>query len=319
LSTNSGSCGRIVTTSEPVLVIAFNRPDHLARLIDRLRQVRPQSLFIAIDGPRPSHPDDAERVQACRNLVSTIDWECQTRTLFQEANLGCGQGVSTAISWFFEQVDRGVILEDDILPDPSFFPFCTELLERYERNPAVFAVSGCNVVPTDVLARPQDPYRFSQVPLVWGWATWRRSWQQHRLHDVGWYRDLPPLALWRSSGRSLSGALFWATNFELTARGDVDTWDWQLVCAAMRSGAVTAISNVNLVDNIGFGEHATHTFGDESGLPATEPITLPTAPVPVRVDRRADHWSRRHHFHDRLLTTVDRVRKYAMGQREAGA
>jgi hypothetical protein len=308
-----------VTTSEPVLVIAFNRPELLARLFDRLREVRPEQVFVAIDGPRQGRPDDEAGVRACHALVETIDWECELRTLFQDANLGCGLGVSTAISWFFGQVERGIILEDDIVPDPSFFGFCAELLERYELNPAVFAVSGCNVVPSDVLARPQDAYRFSQIPLVWGWATWRRAWQQHRLDDSGWYRELGPVALWKRSGHSVPGALFWATNFELTARGDIDTWDWQLVCAAMRSGGLTAISNTNLVENIGFGEHATHTFGDESGLPPVRPMTLPTTPVAVRIDQAADHWSRRHHFHDRFLTTVDRVRKYAMGQREAGA
>ena len=304
-----------MATTEPVLVVAFNRPDLLARLIQRLREVQPERVFVAIDGPRPDRPDDAERIRACRDLAGTIDWPCDVSTLFQDVNLGCGLGVSSAITWFFQHVERGIILEDDILPDPSFFGFCAELLERYHNNPRVFAISGCNVVPRSELANPANDYRFSQVPLVWGWATWRRSWREHRLDDRGWYRRLTPINLWRRSGRSLSGAFFWATNFELTARGDVDTWDWQLMCAAMRVRQLTAISNVNLVENNGFGADATHTHDADTHLQPVGFVDLPTAPAPVVVDEGADNWSRRHHFGDKFLTSVDRWRKYVLGHR----
>ncbi len=118
--------------SEPVLVMAFNRPDHLAVLLRRLREVQPERLYVAIDGARTGREGEQERVQQCRDLVATVDWPCDVHTLFQDSNLGCGLGVSTAISWFFANEERGIILEDDIIPDPSFFPYCAELLERYE-------------------------------------------------------------------------------------------------------------------------------------------------------------------------------------------
>ncbi len=133
--------------SEPVLIMAFNRPDHLQVLLNRLREVRPDRVFVAVDGARDARPDEADRVQACRDLVATIDWPCDVQTLFQDHNLGCGLGVSTAITWFFTHVERGIILEDDIIPDPSFFPYCAELLDRYQDDARVFAISGCNFVP----------------------------------------------------------------------------------------------------------------------------------------------------------------------------
>jgi hypothetical protein len=306
-----------LTVTEPVLVVAFNRPELLARVIDRLREVRPTQVFVAVDGPRPDRAGEAERVQACRDLAGSIDWPCEVRTLFQESNLGCGLGVSTAITWFFEQVERGIILEDDIVPDVSFFGFCSELLDRYEDDERVFAVSGCNVVPRTRLAEPDDSYRFSQIPVVWGWATWRRSWRQHRLRIKGWHRQLDPWQLLRRTGYSVSGAMFWASEFELTARGDVDTWDWQLTMAAMASGQLTATSNVNLVENIGFGADATHTLQGAPRLAPPQPISLPTVAVPVVMDRMADAWATRHHFGGSALTTLDRVRQYALAQRRA--
>lgn len=282
--------------TEPILVIAFNRPDHLQRLLDRIRKVRPKNLFIAIDGPRPDRPAERERVQQCRDLLATIDWECDLRSLIREENLGCGQGVSSAITWFFEHVEQGIILEDDIIPSESFFEFCSTLLDRYRDDDRVFAISGCNFVPREELSHPEDPYRFSQVPHIWGWATWRRSWARHHLDIAGWQKDLPPAALWSRAGRSLSGAVYWASTFELLARGKVDTWDGQLVLASMISGQLTATSNTNLIQNIGFGEDATHTFEDRNELQPVGEVRLPVGPVVVELDTRADTWTRRHHF-----------------------
>ena len=281
---------------EPILVIAFNRPDHLNQLLARLREVQPRSLFIAIDGPRIERPGDVQRVQQCRDLLGSIDWECNVETLIREENLGCGRGVSSAISWFFEHVEQGIILEDDIIPAPSFFEFCSTLLDRYRNDDRVFAISGCNFVPPEALSHPDDPYRFSQVPHIWGWATWRRSWRKHQLDIAGWQKDLSPIALWSRAGRSLSGAVYWASTFELLARGKVDTWDGQLVLASMMSGQFTATSNTNLIENIGFGEDATHTVEDRRELRPLGEARFPVKPVVVELDSRADSWTRRHHF-----------------------
>jgi len=285
-----------MTVHEPVLVMAFNRPDQLAVLLQRLREVQPDRLFVAIDGPRSNRSEEAALVQACRDLVSTVDWPCEVRTLFQPENLGCGLGVSTAISWFFDCVERGVILEDDVIPDPSFFPFCAELLDRYQDDARVFAISGCNFVPGAKQQWPDQPYRFSQVPHIWGWATWRRSWERYHLDIAGWRSRLPIRRLWGAVGHSVPGTVFWATNFELLARKEVDTWDCQFVFAAMANDALTATSNVNLVENIGFGPTATHTFVDRQELQPLRPMVLPVPDVPVVQDVKADAWTRRHHF-----------------------
>ena len=302
--------------TEPVLVMAFNRPDHLSRLLERLREVQPERLYVAIDGPRAAMEGEPERVQACRDLVGTVDWPCEVHTLFQEHNLGCGQGVTTAISWFFEHEERGIILEDDIVPDPSFFPYCEELLERYQDDERVFAISGCNFVPSSVQTRPDLPYRFMTVPHIWGWATWRRSWAAHRLDISGWRDRLPLTRLWRRVGRSIPGTVYWTSTFELLARGEVDTWDGQLVLAAMERGQLTATSNVNLVQNIGFGSDATHTVEDFGDLLPIGSIAVPIGEVPVERDARADAWTRKHHFRATwrgMMEQADRFRKRRKG------
>jgi hypothetical protein len=287
--------GSSVTVTDPILVIAFNRPEPLAKVLERLREVQPQSLYFAVDGPRANRPGEHGKVQQCRELIDSVDWDCTVSTLFHEENLGCGLGVSTAITWFFDNVERGIILEDDIVPDPSFFSFCSELLDRYEDDHRVFGISGCNFVPPENQSRPQDAYRFSRVAHIWGWATWRRSWDSYRLDLDGWHKDLSMKRLWNSSGHSLSGSLFWAMTFELMARRQVDTWDAQLVYAAMRQEQLMATCNTNLVENIGFGDDATHTLRTVEIQPVGS-VTLPTEPVKVLADDEADAWTRLHHF-----------------------
>ena len=303
-----------MTVRDPVLLIGFNRPTLMATVLDRLREVQPRTLYIAIDGPRPDRPDDIPQVEACRALVSAIDWECDIKTLFQDVNLGCGRGVSTAITWFFTHEEQGIILEDDIVPDPTFFGFCETLLGRYRDNPAVFAISGCNIVPAAHISEPQQPWRFSRIPMVWGWATWRRSWLRFQLDIRGWRKQLPFHRLLTQSGLSLPFAASWASEFALTARGTVDTWDWQVTYAAMAADQLTVTSNTNLVENIGFAADATHTKLGSSPLPGVQPWSGSTADIAVRADRKADAWITRHHYGGGLLTTADRLRKFAQGK-----
>lgn len=305
--------------AEPILVIAFNRPDHLSVLIKRLREVRPARIYLAVDGPRMDRAGEAERVQACRDAAADIDWPCEVRTLFQETNLGCGAGVSTAITWFFGQEERGIILEDDIIPDPSFFPYCTELLDRYDNDSRVFAISGCNFVPPEAQSHPELPYRFSQVPHIWGWATWRRSWVKHELDIAGWSARLPVRTLWRRMSGSIPSTVYWASTFELLARKEVDTWDGQLVLASMAEGSWTATSNVNLIENIGFNEQATHTLVDREELQPVVPMEFPLMEVPVEHDAKADAWTRRHHFQATWRGMLDQAGRYRKGRKGRAA
>jgi len=282
-----------VRVSDSLLLIAFNRPDLFGQLIDRLRETEPRKIYIAVDGPRAGNVSDVENVARTRELIKTIDWTTDVSTLIQDTNLGCGRGVSTALSWFFDQEERGIILEDDTLPRSSFFNFCSELLDRYADDERVLAISGCNFVPPEFQSHSDLSYRFSRVPHIWGWATWRRSWDLHSLDMSNWRQRMNLRKLWRISGRSVEGMVFWKSIFDLLAKNQIDTWDMQFTFEGMARDMWTATSNVNLIDNIGFGGQATHTEVRPKYLRVSEEIDLPTSVAPVEVDERADAWSRR--------------------------
>ncbi len=279
--------------AEPVLLIAFNRPDLLAEVIGRVRPARPPRVYLAVDGARPDRAGEAERVQACRDMVSALDWGCEVHTLFREDNLGCGRGVSGAITWFLAHEERGIILEDDIVVDPSFFGFAAELLERYQHDDRVVAITGTNFVPPEFMTDPTG-YRFSRVPVVWGWATWRSTWDRYAFDIDGWRAQLPARRAWPAMGGTVGSYLFWSANFDLMARHAIDTWDLQLVFASMAAGGWTATPQVSLVDNVGFRADATHTLRTPDYLRSVEPIDLPPAERPVVLDERADRWLMHH-------------------------
>ena len=98
----------------PILLITFNRPYHVRQVLMEIRKQQPSQLYVCQDGAREGNALDAERVQQVRDVVTElVDWPCELHTLYQEKNLGCGPGPAAGISWFFSQVEKGIIMEDD--------------------------------------------------------------------------------------------------------------------------------------------------------------------------------------------------------------
>ncbi len=156
-----------------VLCVFFVRPETFGPVFERVREARPSRLFLYQDGPRAGHPEDAANIAACRAIAEDgIDWECEVYRNYQESNVGCDPSMYNAIIWMFSHVDKGIILEDDIVASPSFFPFCKELLDRYENDNRVFTIAGMNHL--DVYGPEDADYFFSRRSAIWGWATWKR-------------------------------------------------------------------------------------------------------------------------------------------------
>lgn len=210
-------------TDVPVLLIGFNRPESMRSVINAVRTAAPRSVYFAVDGPRSELTSDGPKVQATRDLVQEIDWPCEIHTLFREVNLGCADGVSGAITWFFDHVSEGIILEDDIKFQHLFFPFVSEMLNRYRDDHRVFSVTGSNRIPATVLNRANQ-YRFCSVPQVWGWGTWRDRWQTYSL-DIRVAQTTPSKKLLTTVGGSPPAFVLWSANFDLMARMMVNTWD----------------------------------------------------------------------------------------------
>ena len=276
-----------------VLLIAFNRPDLLRRQIGALKEFRPHKIYIAVDGPR--NESESHRVEATRQSCASIDWDCEVHTLFRERNIGCRFGPSTAMDWFFEHEERGVILEDDILPTVGFFLFCYLMLERYQSNPLILSICGSNFVP-EQNQRSTYSYRFSRYAHVWGWATWRDRWQQFE-GDLGdWRIRFPVRELRRRVSGSRTEAAYLARIFDAVAYHGMDAWDAQFEFLSMSNGYLTILPAQSLVENVGFEDDATHTFRRPPYLQSAEPLRLPIIHPPVERDEESDAWEHRHVF-----------------------
>lgn len=244
-----------------VLLIIFNRPETTKQVFEKIREARPPKLYIAGDGYRPHKENEEALCKEAQLIATNVDWPCEVRTLFRDENLGCKYGPARAIDWFFENEEEGIILEDDILPLPAFFDFCDELLERYRENPKVMMISGCNLISKRFC--PIESYFFVKHTHIWGWATWRRSWKFFDIEMTKWPE-------WKTSGslekKADSNSIVdsaWTNIFDYSYQNKIDAWDYQWTFACWQANGLSALSEVNLIQNIGFGIDATHTKSEK--------------------------------------------------------
>ena len=242
-----------------VLFIIFNKREETKRVFNVIRSQQPGRLFIAADGPRPERPGEYQACQYVREWVlSHIDWKCEIKTLFRDQNVGCGRGPSEAISWFFEHVDEGIILEDDCLPNETFFWFSQVLLERYRNNPKISIISGNNFQVVQPMMLGTD-YYFSLFPSTNGWAAWKRSWENYEYHITSW-PTLNKKKFLRSLFKEKKYQLFWKQLFDWAyEQKPDDTWDIQFHYHCMKRNQLAVIPAANLISNIGYGPDATHS------------------------------------------------------------
>src|SRR6266480_8001684 len=170
----------------PVVFIIFNRPTPTAKVFAAIQAARPPKLFVIADGPRANVASDRDNCAAARVIVDLVDWPCEVAKRFANANLGLRRNVAEGLDWVFAQSERAIILEDDCLPDPSFFPFCEELLERYHDDATVGMICGTNLAPRETATNDAASYYFSRYCYIWGWATWRRAWRCYDREMTEW-------------------------------------------------------------------------------------------------------------------------------------
>ena len=276
-----------------MLLIIFNRPDTTRSVFESIREAKPRRLYIAADGPRPGVASDIARCDEARKVVSVIDWDCEVKTLFREKNLNCGRAPSSAISWFFTHEHEGIILEDDCLPAQSFFWFCEELLARYRNDNRVMHIGGNNFL--NGWQRDKEySYYFSRSGHIWGWATWRRAWK-HFDYNISLYGKLKQKDYFANFFMHWPEKVYRLRKFDNTVEPErrVDWWDYQWDFARYVHSGLAIVPERNLVQNIGFGQWATHTTNKNSptaGLEARD-IAFPLRHPPfmirdVESDRR---------------------------------
>ena len=244
-----------------VLFLIFNRLDTTKQVFEAIRKAKPPRIYIAADGPRENRPDDIKNIQGVRDYVlSSIDWNCEVKTLFRDENLGCKYAVSGAITWFFENEEKGIILEDDCLPSQSFFWFCEDLLDIYEDDLRVGQISGFNYGYEEKGVKYD--YFFSKYPQIWGWASWKNRWQNYDveisiLNEIIGYQQLKQVL---SKGESKQKLLV----LKKVHQGLIDTWDYQWSLTQYINRQYSIIPRINLIKNLGFNrEDAVHTKGKD--------------------------------------------------------
>ncbi|UDY23613.1 hypothetical protein [Nocardioides sp. Kera G14] len=285
----------------PVVLIAFRRPGVTRRNLDVLRQVRPERLFVVVDGPRPGRPEEAAQVEQVRALIdASVDWPCTVERRYVDRNLGLEANVELGLDWVFSQVDRAIVLEDDCIPDPTFFPFCEELLDRYADEKRVWQIAGDPHHVPAALYRGAS-YDFSTWASVWGWATWADRWHAHRVefdrdHAGAEERvDATPRtapALRRTpvvpapGSLVTEGAVRHFTHVAGETNGDLRGWDHHWWVTIMSRGGLSVMPAVTLVENDGYGDGATHTRSAKEPTPA-EPMPFPLR-HPDRIELNRD-------------------------------
>lgn len=294
----------------PVLFLIFNRPDSTQQVFEAIRQVKPKQLFVAADGPRADRPDDEGNCKKARNIILQVDWDCEVKTLFRKSNMGCGPAVSSAISWFFTEVEEGIILEDDCLPSPSFFNFCQVLLRVYRKDDRVFHISGSNF--QSGRWRGKNSYYFSKYVNVWGWATWRRAWEKYT-YEINYEPEVLNQAFPHLKTQKIKKD--WEALFSRFNPESVNTWDYQWVYTCLKSQGLAAVPNKNLIKNLGFGAEATHTLSEPEFYATIkwEEIEFPLLhPSTVAVNLKADLFEYRlyHPWKQKVQYRINLLRQF---------
>ncbi len=287
--------------STPIALFIFNRPQLTSQVFERISDARPRTLLMISDGPRPDRTGEQALVDRCRSLRDRVDWPCEVLTNFADENLGCGRRVASGLDWVFRSFSEAIILEDDCLPEPSFFPYCEHLLERYRNDKRVASISGCNrhrgVTGTTDRNAPYS-YYLSKYFFAWGWASWRRVWKHYDRKMEQWpaYRDGGQL---KSVANCLDEYHYWYRIFQKTFDGEIDTWDYQMLFACWLQNGLTIVPEVNLIKNLGHGRDATHTVGPEDVLAnlATQSVGALKHPPSVAPCPSADEQT----FHNYVL------------------
>ena len=275
-----------------------------------LASIQPTRLFITADGPRKGNEEDLKNCEEVRNIIKNIHWECDVKYLLREENWGCKNAVADAISWFFNEVEQGIILEDDCLPNKSFFDFCEQMLEKHKQDMQIMHIGGTNFQSDDFAIT--SSYYFSRIAHIWGWATWKRAWELYKV-DISDYTPKNLKHWFDHYGFPQNSFLYWHNAFKSVNNNKINTWDYQWTYTIWKHNGLSIIPGKNLVTNIGFTQDATHTIkgAEEYALLPVFEINEITHPNSKVVNLTADNYTFNKWYVKRSLTKrmLDLIKK----------
>ncbi len=279
----------------PILFIVFNRLETTRIVFDTIKNIKPNRLYIASDGPRRNIIDDNIKCNSVIGYIeNNINWQCDVKWLKRKENLGCGLAVSSAINWFFDHEEMGIILEDDCVPHPFFFIFCQELLIKYKNNSHISHINGFNC--QNNIKRGNYSYYFSKYFHVWGWATWRRAWKNYS-YNLKNYNDFVKERVLYTIYEDPYIEEHWLYNFNQIVFNTINTWDYQWVYSNLILDSLAITPNFNLVQNIGMNTDSTHKFSKKA-KPILFSENIPNHlvhPYFIVFNKTADIYTYKHH------------------------
>jgi len=278
----------------PVLFLIFNRPDVTKRVFDSIKHVKPEQLYIAADGPRTE--EEKSLCEETRKVaLDNIDWDCEVKTLFRDENLGIRYGVISGIDWFFNNVEQGIILEDDCLPDVSFFYFCEELLEKYKDNTRVISIGGNSLQKG--IKRGNASYYFSTMPHIWGWATWRCAWLLNDKYLDSLESNIQT-NFFQNVFEEKKHQDFWINTLTRIKQNNLVSWAFVWVYSSFINNGLNVVPNKNLVSNIGFNQNATNCREQNNPLGNLKTYSIKKLkhPKAVKANKKADIFNMNTYF-----------------------
>lgn len=290
----------------PILLISYKRLNTVVKVLESIANYKPEKLYLFSDGPKSLSEDNNKILKVREYLKSNITWDCEVLEFFNDKNLGCKYGPQEAISWFFKHEEMGIILEDDTVPDKSFYGYCEELLTTYKNDQRIWNIGGSKMDKNTI--DDKESYRFSRFPHTWGWATWADRWSKH-------IETLPELM--KDANHATLDNIFpnaaivknWKQKAKISYVDELDAWDYLWSFRVLLNGGLSTAPSKNLISNIGFGEEATHTFSKDADIKITEQIKLPLIhPSVILPNTKKDVAFFEHYFNWKPLSKKIRFR-----------
>lgn len=279
--------------TKPLLILAFNRPNHIRKLIDSLRPHAPKKILVGLDGPRKNNSSDREKIKQVLSELNKIDWTTDVEMRVREENLGLRLAVTDAVTWAIQKYDEVIVVEDDIEVGQEFLGFMSEMLDVFRHDERVGHISGYNFVPESHLRDSKSKIRFSQIPESYAWATWARAWK-HYDANLDWARSQSSRDLVSVLGTYIA-ALVWKINFRDAAKENINTWAYRWTATLWSKGLLCVVPNRNISKYNGL-DTGTHTLGRASFKQLSQDVLPSGMPKTHEVDNYADAWLLSNYF-----------------------
>ena len=246
--------------SMPVVLFFFKREDLILQVLERVAQVKPCKLYLFSDGGR--NEKEWEIVNHCRDKVEeSINWDCEIIRNYADKNRGVYESIGKGALWVFERESQAIFLEDDNLPEISFFQYCKEMLDMYKNDSRILWVCGTNYLEK---FSPSDgsSYMFTKHLLPCGWASWSNKFTEFydgELKGLETPEIIEQLKYSYEDKRLFRQQLYnFQGTYDKLRSGKSVSWDHQM-CFSLRYHNVLGISpKFNQIKNIGVDMRSTH-------------------------------------------------------------